>query len=219
MNFNFQKARDLMVENQLRPNKIKDPLILEAFKHMPKEDFIPNNLESLTYSDSDITLSNNRGYLKNLHLAQMIKYAELNSTHKVLHIGALTGYFSCILSKFCLKVYAIEIENEYKEHLKKNINQGEIDNIEIVEGSFINGFELNAPFDRIFIDSPINNVNKKLLDQLSDDFGKIIMIKKENENLSQAISITKNGDKYSNEYLFDVFSRYELYSEKKGFVF
>ena len=32
MNFNYQKARDLMVENQLRPNKIKDPLILNLFR-------------------------------------------------------------------------------------------------------------------------------------------------------------------------------------------
>ena len=32
MNFNYQKARDLMVENQLRPNKIKDTNILNARK-------------------------------------------------------------------------------------------------------------------------------------------------------------------------------------------
>ena len=40
MNFNFQKARELMVENQLRPNKINNPTILELFKNIKKEDFI-----------------------------------------------------------------------------------------------------------------------------------------------------------------------------------
>ena len=83
MNFNYQKARDLMVENQLRPNKIKDPVILDLFKKKPKEVFIPENLESLSYSDMDITLSPNRGYLKNLHIAQLIKHAEIQKKHKV----------------------------------------------------------------------------------------------------------------------------------------
>ena len=68
MNFNYQKARDLMVENQLRPNKIKDPTILSIFKKIPKETFLSENLESLTYSDMDIDLGKYRGYLKNLHI-------------------------------------------------------------------------------------------------------------------------------------------------------
>ena len=38
MNFNYQKARELMVENQLRPNKIKDPVILNLFKKKTKRD-------------------------------------------------------------------------------------------------------------------------------------------------------------------------------------
>ena len=39
MNFNYQKARELMVENQLRPNKINDLNILNLFKKIPKEKF------------------------------------------------------------------------------------------------------------------------------------------------------------------------------------
>ena len=45
MNFNFQKARELMVENQLRPNKINDPTILELFKNIKKEDFLPEQIK------------------------------------------------------------------------------------------------------------------------------------------------------------------------------
>ena len=41
MNFNFQKARELMVENQLRPNKINNQIILELFKNIKKEKSLP----------------------------------------------------------------------------------------------------------------------------------------------------------------------------------
>ena len=39
MNFNYQKSRELMVENQLRPNKINDLNILNLFKTVSKENF------------------------------------------------------------------------------------------------------------------------------------------------------------------------------------
>ena len=45
------------------------------------------------------------------------------------------------------------------------------------------------------------------------------MIEKNQENLSKAIKITKNNYNFSREFLFDVFSEYELYKEKKVFVF
>ena len=131
MNFNFQKARDLMVENQLRPNKIKDPVLLNLFKKKKKEIFLPKNLESLSYTDIDITLSKNRGYLKNLHIAQLIKHAEIRKNHKVLHIGALTGYVSCLLSELCSEVFAIEEDERHFSILNENIEINQIKNAKI----------------------------------------------------------------------------------------
>ena len=40
----YKKARILMVENQLRPNKINDPIILNLFQNTKKEDFILDEL-------------------------------------------------------------------------------------------------------------------------------------------------------------------------------
>ncbi len=45
------------------------------------------------------------------------------------------------------------------------------------------------------------------------------MIKKDYNHLSKAIKITKNGKNLNQEYLFDVFSNYELYEEKEEFKF
>ena len=54
MNFEFQKARDQMVENQLRPNKINNPIILNLFKKIKKEDFLLDDLKLSSYNDLDI---------------------------------------------------------------------------------------------------------------------------------------------------------------------
>ena len=219
MNFNYQKARNLMVENQLRPNKIKDQWILDLFKKKQKEIFLPKDLEILSYSDMDIELSKHRGYLKNLHIAQLIKHAEINKDQKILHIGALTGYVTSLLSDLSYEVYAIEENEKHFSILKENIAGNKINNVNILDKSFKEGNLLNAPFDIIFIDCPVTKVNEKLFDQLSNNLGKIIMIEKKHDNLSKAIKITKNNNKFSREFLFDVFSKYTLYEDKGDFVF
>ena len=89
-----------MIENQLRPNKISDPRIISIFHEIEKENFLENDFRGLAYSDVDINLTDNRGYLKNLHIAQLIQYSNITKNDKVLHIGGLTGYVTLILSYY-----------------------------------------------------------------------------------------------------------------------
>jgi len=219
MNLNYQKERDLMVENQLRPNKIKDPKILSLFKNTPKEDFLTKDVCSIPYSDLDIDIKDNRGYLKNLHTAQIINHSEIKQKHKILHIGALTGYVTVLLSNLCTEVVAIESNIDLQLVLKKNIDKKGIKNIKVVDGSLKTGFLNESPYDRIIIDNPVRDIDRALYEQLSYQSGKIIMIKKVRDQLNQAFKITKNNENLSREYLFDVFSKYELYLNKEEFVF
>ena len=119
----------------------------------------------------------------------------------------------------------LEKSMKYGDRISGHFVQGHIDttakvnNIKIVDGSFKEGFPNGAPFDRIIIDTPIKEVSKKILNQLSPILGKIIMIKKITKDLGKAEKITMNNNNISNEFLFDVFSKYELYSEVEEFIF
>ena len=66
MNLNFEQARILMVKNQLRPNKIKEKVILDLFQSTPKENFVPEDFKTICYLDKNINILNKRGYLKNI---------------------------------------------------------------------------------------------------------------------------------------------------------
>ncbi len=76
MSENFEIARKNMVVNQLRPNKIKEENILNLFEIVPKENYLNINLKKNCYLDKNLDLNSKRGYLKNLHLAQLIKYSQ-----------------------------------------------------------------------------------------------------------------------------------------------
>ena len=219
MNFNFQKARELMVENQLRPNKINDPTILGLFKSIKKEDFILDELITSSYGDLDILLDNNRGYLKNLHIAQLIHCAEISKQDKILHIGGMTGYVSVILSSLCKELIIIENEINLISKIEENISNLNIKNATIVNVPFQKGFNKESPYDIIFIDNPIREVLDTIKKQVSPNSGRIIMIKKINPYLCKAYKITNNDNTYTNNFLFDVFTKHELYKNETKFVF
>ena len=219
MNFDFQKAREMMVDNQLRPNKIKDHAILDLFKNTKKEDFLSEEIKGLSYSDLDINLDNNRGYIKNLHIAQLVHSADIKANDKVLHLGGLTGYVSVILSSLCKKLIVIENQEHLVNKIKKNIKKLNINNLKIINTFFQDGFVKESPYDVIFIDNPIDKVPNSLKDQLSFQQGRIIMIEKTSDHLCKAYKIIKIDNNYTNEYLFDVFTKYELFKNDTEFVF
>ena len=208
-----------MVENQLRPNKINDPRILDLFKNIKKEDFLPKDIKEISYSDLEINLVINRGYLKNLHLAQLILSANIKEEYKVLHIGGLTGYVSVMLASLCHELIVIENQRDLIANLNKNINNFNVNNIKVINGEFKDGFVEESPYDVIFIDSPISLIPSSFKKQLCSNFGKMIIIKKASNLLCKAYRITKNHNHYSNEFLFDIFTKFELYKDESKFVF
>ena len=219
MNIEYSEARNLMVENQLRPNKINDTLILNLFNEIKKEEFLEDESKFFSYNDSDIDLTSNRGYLKNLNIAQLISKSEIKNNYKVLHIGGLTGYVSVILSKLCKELIVIENEISLISELNKNIEKMNITNIKIINSNLSKGYQEESPYNLIFIDNPIEKIPDAYIDQLESDLGIIIMVEKVDNELSKAYKVVKNKKNTNKEYLFDIFTKFELISSKKDFVF
>tara|TARA_Y100000588_G_C14197954_1_gene901090 strand:- start:980 stop:1639 length:660 start_codon:yes stop_codon:yes gene_type:complete len=219
MNLNFEIARERMVDNQLRPNKIKEEKILNLFKSIPKEAFVKKEHKSICYSDQDLIISIKRGYLKNLHLAQIVSSAKIKAEDKVLHVGGLTGYVSVIIAKICKELIIIENDENNILQLKENIKKYNLENVKIINNELNEGFNNEKPYDLIIIDCPIYKLNIKFIEQINNKGGRIIYIEKTNEEISKAYKIIKMMESYSKEYLFDVFTKFVIDKKKEEFEF
>ncbi len=215
----FEIARKNMVINQLRPNKINEEKILKIFESTPKENFLDVSLGKNCYLDKNFDITQKRGYLKNLHLAQIIKYSEISTNDKVLHLGGLTGYFSTIISSLCKELLVVEENKELFKLLEHNVKKINTVNISLFNKNLLEGLSEKSPFDLIIIDGPIYVINDNLKKQLVNYNGRLIYIKKIYDNLGKAYKIIRNEDLYSSEYLFDVMSTYQIQDKKKDFKF
>ena len=216
---NFEKARTSMVENQLRPNKINDSNILNIFNQIEKEKFLNNDLINLAYSDLDLNLIGNRGYLKNLHIAQLIQQSNIKKIDNILHIGGLTGYVTLILSRLSKYVVVIEDDENLFQQLKENLSKFNLKNVELIKNDLKLGYKEYAPYDIIFIDCLLNNFSDEILEQLNLNNGRLVTIEKIDSDLGKGICITKDKNNYKKEKLFDSFSKFTLYQNKKNFIF
>ena len=215
---NLEKNREVMIENQLRPNKITNTDVLQAFMNTSKEQFISEDKINICYSDQDIFIKDRRGYLKNLHLAQILHFADIKNNEKVLHIGGLTGYLSVLISKLCNKIYVTDNDQSFVDNIIKNFSNNEITNGKVFKEEFSEGLKSEGLYDLIVIDCPQYNFNLNLLNQVNMG-GRIIYIEKINEELSKAYKMIKYEDNYSKVFLFDVFSNFYLTKQEEGFNF
>mgnify|MGYP001240743513 FL=1 len=215
---NLEKNREVMIENQLRPNKITNNDVLQVFMSTSKEKFISEDKINICYSDQDISIKDQRGYLKNLHLAQILHFAEIKNNEKVLHIGGLTGYLSVLIAKLCNKIYVTDNDQEFVENIINNFKNNEVTNGKVIKEEFSEGLKGEEPYDLIIIDCPQYNFNLDLLSQVNVG-GRIIYIEKINEELSKAYKMIKYQDNFSKVFLFDVFSNFYLTKQEERFNF
>ena len=125
----YKLARMNMVENQIRANRVTDDNVIEAFKEVPREHFVPILLKEISYNDEDILLSKNRYMMKPMVLARFFQFLSLKGNENILHIGSNTGYASAILSRLCSAVISIESDKKLYEKSISNLSELSFDNV------------------------------------------------------------------------------------------
>src|ERR1019366_10563128 len=60
----LETRRARMVDGQLAPRGITDPRVLDAFRHVPREAFVPEELAEFAYDDTPLRTADGQTVLK-----------------------------------------------------------------------------------------------------------------------------------------------------------
>ena len=176
--FNFNIARKNMVKNQLMTNNINENHILKAFECIPREDFLPFHSRLKAYFDEDIEISNDRFLIEPRVIANIIKLSKVSKLNTVMDYPCSSGYSSCLLSKLCKNVYAIDDKKNMLKKAKQEIKKLKINNVNLIEKKNLNNLKIK--FDIIFIFGGVQFIPSFLFNLLKKDTGRIITIIYEN---------------------------------------
>jgi len=216
----FKIARKNMVENQIRANKVTSINVINAFLDVPREKFVPDALQEISYVDEDIQLSRNRFMMKPMILARLFQSLNLKGNENILHVGSNSGYGSAILSRMCSSVISLESDKKLFETSIHTFSNMGFDNVVPLHGSMENGVEKEAPFDIIFIEGSIETEPKSLFGQLNENGKLIAIIRPANIKIGKAKLFFKISNEIGLENLFDAqVSKLSIFKSKTKFSF
>ena len=94
-----QRLRNEMVERQIAARGVRDARVLAAMRTVPREHFMPPNLEEFAYEDSPQPLPRGQTISQPYIVALMAEALRLKGGEKVLEIGAGFGYAAAVLGQ------------------------------------------------------------------------------------------------------------------------
>ena len=161
----FDDARHLMVDGQLRPTKVSDLRILTAMRTLPRERFVPAGKTALCYIDEHIELVAGRYLMKPLVQARLTQLAAPRAGETALIVGAGSGYGAAVLAACGVHVFALEQDPALLAIARAALADTSITgrtNITIVEGPIADGWPAQAPYDLVIIEGAVRAIPERL---------------------------------------------------------
>lgn len=161
-------ARFNMIEAQIRTNDVTDPRIHAALDAVPRERFVPSARRALAYADVPVEIAPGRYLLDPRSFAKALQLAGVTAQDKVLDVGCGTGYSAAVLARLAGRVVALEQDADLVRIASDALASVNAGTVVLTQGSLIEGFKGEAPYDVILVNGAIEAEPADLLAQLGE---------------------------------------------------
>ena len=160
-------ARRLMIDNQLRPNRILDARVIDAMATVPREAFVPERMQTLAYIDEDVQVAPGRYLVEPRVFARLVQELDIRESDGVLDVGCATGYSTAVLARLAREVVALESDAALAARTGQLLSRHGLTNFTTRVGSLAAGAPDLAPYQAILLAGSIEEVPAKLREQLA----------------------------------------------------
>ena len=179
---------DYLIQNWKYEKIITDNKILEAFKKIPRENFILKEHMAEAYGDYPLPIHADQTISQPTTVAIMTQALNVKEGNKVLEIGTGSGYQAAILGYLVGKkghVYTTEYYDELVNFARENLRKTKIKNVTVIKTDGSQGLKKYAPYHRIIVTAAAPKIPDILLEQLKN----------------KGILVAPVGSRYSQEML------------------
>jgi protein-L-isoaspartate(D-aspartate) O-methyltransferase len=168
--------REQMVSQQIEARGVKDSLVLESMRTVPRHLFVPENYRDAAYQDSPLPIGDSQTISQPYIVALMTELLEVGKGGKVLEIGTGSGYQAAVLAAMGVDVRSIEIRPRLCERAADTLAEIGYSTVQVRCGDGYGGWPDEAPFDGIIVTAAPELVPDPLLDQLGDGAKMVIPV-------------------------------------------
>lgn len=178
--------KEKLVETLIKDGYLKTQSIIDAFMHIDRADFVPEEMKKYAYVNEPLPIGFGQTISQPLTVAFMLELLSPKQGEIILDIGVGSGWQSSLLAFIVSRdrsdddtktlVFGIERIPELAESAKENVEKyGFLKKgiISIVDGDGSKGIPENAPYDKIIAAASGDSIPKSWKDQLKIG-GKIV---------------------------------------------
>jgi len=202
-NDSFATARKTMVDCQLRPSKVTDQHVLDAFLAIPREEFVGKQQRALAYIDEDLPVPGGRCLMEPMVLARLLQALQIRPDDSVLVVGAGCGYGTAVAASLAGSVIATEARTNLVEKAQAALVSIGVDNAAIVKARLVDGYPEEGPYDRILIEGGVEMVPETLLQQLTPKGRLAAIYRKPGNPVGVASLWSRSGKEFVRTPMFD----------------
>ena len=189
----FAELRERMVRRQIAARGIRDPLILDAFRAVPREAFVASDYGAETYGDHPLPIEAGQTISQPYIVAAMIEAAGIKRGDRVLEVGAGSGYAAAVIGRIAGEVVAIERQRELVAVARERMARLGYENVLIVEGDGTRGWPDAAPYDAILAAASGSHVPPPLIEQLAPG-GRLVMPIGDQGEAQRLVKVIRRAD-------------------------
>lgn len=187
------KARDAMIEVDIRGRGVRDPAVLESVRRVPRHEFVAPEFADLAYADHPLPIGHGQTISQPYMVAAMTALLEPEPGDVVLEVGTGCGYQAAVLSGLVRHVYTIEIVASLGEEAADRLSRLGYTNVTVRVGDGYAGWPEHAPFDGIVVTCGAEEVPSPLVDQLKPG-GRMVIPVGPNHQMQELMVISKKSD-------------------------
>lgn len=195
-------ARENMIEQQIRPWDVLDERVLDVFRELPRERFMPDAYRALAYSDVEIPIGHGERTMKPVVEGRLLQALALTGADSVLEIGTGSGFMAACLSRLALSVTSVERHADLSASAGQRLAAAGIDNVRLVVADALAGFDPGTTFDAIAVTGAVDVLPPQFLDWLAPG-GRLFAVRGRSPAM-EAILVTR-----TNEGAFETGSLFE----------
>lgn len=161
----YTKARETMVEQQVRPWDVLDVRVLDVLVRLPREAFVPETHRALAYADIELPLGHGERMMKPVVEGRALQALELAAGDEVLEIGTGSGFLSACLGMLARDVVSLERHADFVDLARARLQAQGIANV-TVEVADAMAWDTDRRFDAICVTGAVAAVPSRFLQWL-----------------------------------------------------
>jgi len=156
MTIDYSHARELMVEQQIRPWDVLEIRVLDVLARLPREAFVAESHRALAYTDIELPLGNGQKMMKPVIEGRTLQALDLQPGDEVLEIGTGSGYLSACMGELAREVLSLEIDAELATTARARLDAAGLGNNVRIETADALTWDTERRFDAICVTGAVD---------------------------------------------------------------